>query len=61
METNELIAAEIAATADAIRDADHLVLDTTTTPRVIRLEAAPVFTTCLAYYNEGPCPHCEGN
>lgn len=54
-----IIQAEIAATADAIRDADRLVLDTTGPQRLVRLEAKPVFTTCTSYYNEGPCSHCS--
>lgn len=54
-----IIQAEIAATADAIRDADKLIFDIDPTlGMVVRLEPKPIFTTCLSYYNEGPCPCC---
>lgn len=52
-----IIAAEIAATADAIRDADELVTD----GQFILIRKLPTTDTCLGYYNDGPCSHCEGN
>lgn len=61
MTNDTLIAAEIAATADAMRDADTMILDMTTNS--IRFEKtpppAPVYITCTSYYNEGLCPCCS--